>query len=206
MPIDMEESITFDCQGILLEGRLNIGPTGKGALITHPHPLFGGDMNNQVVVALAQTYQAKGWSTLRFNFRGTGGSQGRFDNGRSEQFDIDAAIACLETRGCRHIDLAGYSYGAWVLALWAQNQPGHPHAIRLVAPPVAFMDFNGIQSIPGLDQVVAGGADEIAPYDQIEALMPVWRPEAEFNVIRRADHFFGRYLPDLRAAVDQRIE
>ena len=66
----MEEKITFDCQGLILEGRLALGTSAKGALITHPHPLYGGDMNDQVVKTVAAAYQSRGWSTLRFNFRG----------------------------------------------------------------------------------------------------------------------------------------
>jgi len=202
----MEAKITFDCQGLVLEGRLALGSSAKGVLITHPHPLYGGDMDNQVVKAVAEAYRSKGWSTLRFNFRGTGASEGRFDNGQGEQLDIDAAIGCLESKGCQPIDLAGYSYGAWVLAGWSQNHPDHPHTIRLVAPPVAFIDFANILNIPGLKQVVVGSRDEIAPFSQVEALIATWRPKAEFNIIQQADHFFGGYLQALQTAIAQRIE
>jgi alpha/beta superfamily hydrolase len=202
----MEERITFDCQGLILEGRLEHGASGKGAIITHPHPLYGGDMDNHVVKAVAEAYRSKDWSTLRFNFRGTGASQGRFDNGQDEQLDIEAAIAFLMSKGCQPIDLVGYSYGAWVLAGWAQNRRNHPHIIRMVAPPVAFIDFSDIRSIPGLTQVVVGGRDEIAPFSQVESLLPKWQPKAEFNVIQQADHFFGGYLQALQAAITQSIE
>jgi alpha/beta superfamily hydrolase len=202
----MEEKITFDCHGLILEGRLAPGSSAKGVLITHPHPLYGGDMDNQVVAAVAETYQSKGWSTLCFNFRGTGASEGHFDNGQGEQSDIEAAIAYLKSRGCQPIDLAGYSFGAWVLAGWSQNNPNHPHAIRLVAPPVAFIDFADIRSIPGLTQVVVGSRDEIAPCSKIESLMPIWQPKAAFNIIQQADHFFGGYLQALQEVIAQRIE
>jgi alpha/beta superfamily hydrolase len=202
----MEEKITFDCQGLILEGRLALGTSAKGALITHPHPLYGGDMNDQVVKTVAAAYQSRGWSTLRFNFRGSGASQGRFDNGQGEQLDVDAAIACLKSKGCQTIDLAGYSYGAWVLAGWSQNHHHHPHTVRLVAPPVAFIDFTDIQIIPGLKQVVVGGRDEIAPFPQVEAQMAVWQPTAELSLIQQADHFFGGNLQILQAVIAQSIE
>lgn len=201
----METAITFNCQGLALEGRLALQSPSNCVLVTHPHPLYGGDMDNTVVTAVAEAYRQKGWSSLRFNFRGKGASQGRFDNGRGEQLDIDAAIAYLKSNGFQTIDLAGYSFGAWVLANWSQNHRNHPHAIRLVAPPVAFIDFSGIDSIVGLKQVVVGSRDDLAPHRQVELLMRSWRPEAEFNIIQQADHFFGGCLEALQQAVAAHI-
>jgi alpha/beta superfamily hydrolase len=201
----MEAAITFNCQGLALAGRLASVSSSKCAVITHPHPLYGGDMDNPVVKILAEAYRQKGWSTLRFNFRGTGASQGRFDNGQGERLDIDAAIAHLKANGFQSIELAGYSYGAWVLARWSQKRSNHPHTIRLVAPPVAFMDFDDVQTIPGLTQVVVGSRDDIAPPHLVESRMPAWQPQAELNVIRQADHFFGGYLQALQEIITGRI-
>jgi len=162
-------------------------------------------MDNQVVKVVAEAYQSKGWSTLRFNFRGTGASEGRFDNGRGEQLDIDAAIGYLKSRGCQPIELAGYSFGAWVLAGWSQSHPNHPHTIRLVAPPLAFIDFADIRSIPGLAQVVVGSRDKIAPCSEVESLMPMWQPKAKLNIIQQADHFFGSYMQALQEVITRCI-
>ena len=87
-----------------------------GAVISHPHPLMGGDMRNPVVEILAESLFAGGLSTLRFNFRGVGMSEGVFDEGRGEQEDVLAAVTYLERQGIREIVLAGYSFGAWVNA------------------------------------------------------------------------------------------
>jgi len=201
----MEATVTFNCQGLTLEGRLASGSASKCAVITHPHPLYGGDMDNPVVRILADAYRQKGWSALRFNFRGTGTSEGRFDNGQGERLDIDAAIAHLKANGFQTIELAGYSYGAWVLARWSQIRPNHPHTIRLVAPPVAFIDFGDIGSIPGLTQVVVGSRDDIAPPRLVEPLMPAWQPGAELNIIGQADHFFGGCLQSLQEILARRI-
>ena len=201
----METPVTFICQGLELEGRLASASTAKCAVITHPHPLFGGDMDNIVVRTIAEAYQQKGWSTLRFNFRGTGASQGRFDDGKGEQMDIEAAVTHLKVQGFQTIELAGYSFGAWVLARWSQEQPDLPRTIRLIAPPVAFLDFTDIRRIPGLTQVAVGSGDDFAPSGQVATCMPVWHPEADFNIIPRGDHFFSGQLETLKEVLSRRI-
>lgn len=196
-----EKLIHIDARGTLLEGRLQAAAGKCGAVITHPHPLYGGDMNNPVVETIARTYHCRGWTTLRFNFRGTGNSQGAFDNGEGEQMDIDAAIACLAKRGVRKIELAGYSFGSWVISHWTQQKPGHGHVIRLVAPPVAFMDFRTIQRIDGLQQVVVGSRDDFAPASLVEQQVQTWQPGAKLQVIDNADHFFWNHMPELQTAL-----
>ena len=91
-------------------------------------------MDNPVVVTISKAYAERKWGVLRFNFRGTGGSQGRFDNGGGEQDDVQAAIDRLRRDGFRTIELAGYSFGAWVLAHWAQKDTAHGHRMRFNCP------------------------------------------------------------------------
>ncbi len=201
----MREKITFDCRGLTLEGLLAPLDSFKAAIITHPHPLYGGDMNNPVVEAVAKAYGQKGWSTLRFNFRGTGASDGRYDNGTGERSDIDAAIAYLQTKGFQQIDLAGYSFGAWVLAHWTQTNSNHRHGIRFVAPPVAFVDFAGIDAVEGLKQVIVGSRDDMAPPEQVGLLIRSWHPGAKLNIIQNADHFFRDHLAALQQMIGQHI-
>jgi len=111
-----EERILFDAQGVKIEGRLG-GDCARGAVvITHPHPLYGGDMDNPVVESVARAYAEKGMATLRFNFRGVGRSQGRYDEGMGEQEDVTGAVAHVRELGAGSVDLAGYSFGAWVNA------------------------------------------------------------------------------------------
>ena len=110
----MEEKITLTAGRYRLEGYWQAGARGTGAVITHPHPLYGGTMNNPVVETVQSAYQQYGYATLRFNFRGVGGSQGNFDNGLGEQNDVRAAISYVENMDVSAIDLAGYSFGAWV--------------------------------------------------------------------------------------------
>jgi alpha/beta superfamily hydrolase len=201
----MEESVAFGSAGHRLEGRLQRISADKAALITHPHTLYGGDMDNAVVAVLTQACEAHGWTTLRFNFRGAGESQGHCDNGLGEQDDAAAAIDFLLGQGVKRIALAGYSFGAWVLARWSQRpavlQAQHIGGLVLVAPPVAFLDFAGIGRIRGLRRVIAGSEDEIAPPSRIAPLLPLWQPDADLKIIPGADHFFGGYFRQLQALV-----
>ncbi|RLJ02607.1 MAG: alpha/beta hydrolase, partial [Candidatus Aenigmatarchaeota archaeon] len=111
-----EEKVFFQAGDVKIEGMLYNAPGEKGAVVTHPHPLYGGDMHNNVVETVVQAYREKGYATLRFNFRGVGRSTGSYDEGIGEQEDVRAALAYLTGTGKTSIDLAGYSFGAWVNA------------------------------------------------------------------------------------------
>jgi uncharacterized protein len=201
----METEITFNTGGILLEGRLGLQEQSRAVVITHPHPLYGGDMNNAVVSVLADAYAQEGWTTLRFNFRGTGGSKGQFEDGVGEQDDVQAAIEFLKNRGYPRIELAGYSFGAWVLTGWSRNNRGHPHRLILVAPPVAFIDFDRQAAIPGLAHVFTGSLDDLAPPFQIQSALPHWQPDARLSVIQGADHSFWGHFQALQRLVAETV-
>ena len=188
----VEEKITFHSDTMQIEGLLCVQKGEKGAVITHPHPLYGGSMYNQVVEILATVYQEKGFSTLRFNFRGVGSSQGDYDQGEGEKEDVRSALQYLYERGKSEFDLAGYSFGAWVNAKIMDSEPVI-NRIIMVSPPVAFLDFSSLTPSPKIQVVVAGERDEIAPAESIRDLIATWNPAAHFEVIEGADHFyFGR--------------
>lgn len=194
----MEEKIVFYAEGNSLEGMLAHGSQNQGAIITHPHPLYGGDMHNNVVSTITRAYREAGRATLRFNFRGVGNSQGRHDQGRGEQQDLAAAIALLAGRGISRIDLAGYSFGAWVIALLGPQSPPVENMI-LISPPLAFLDHTSIVELDRLRLVITGSEDEIAPADIIRISLPRWNASAQFEVIEGADHFYGGYQNQLAA-------
>jgi alpha/beta superfamily hydrolase len=186
--------------GIALEARLAIPPTPRGgAVICHPHPLYGGDMDNPVVVRLAEILAGLGLATLRFNFRGTGGSKGAHDHGVGEQQDVEAALARLASAAGpgRPLILAGYSFGA---AMTGAVAAGHPElaAVVLVAPPLARLDpahFAGLDGFADRVLVVAGSSDEICPADGL-ARLHTTLPRAHFASIDTANHFFfGKLYP-----------
>jgi alpha/beta superfamily hydrolase len=195
----MEERIDFASGSLKIEGWLAAASPERGVVISHPHPLYGGDMDNPVVIAVQRAYLRRGISTLRFNFRGVGGSGGRYDNGAGERGDAEAALRFLAERGITAIDLAGYSFGAWVNAgIGAGFQ-----RMVMVSPPVAFMSFDPPQSIPALRLIVTGGRDDIAPVRTITTYRSQWNPGAAFEVLPDADHFYAgslRILEDTIAA------
>ncbi|MDY6905145.1 MAG: alpha/beta fold hydrolase [Thermodesulfobacteriota bacterium] len=188
----MEEQIRVPSDSITLAGLFDRGVTPdseNGVVVTHPHPLYGGDMYNPVVETIVQTYHAKGWATLRFNFRGVGTSGGHYDDGVGEQDDVVAAVDYMRQAGIKRIDLAGYSFGAWVCAQCA-SALDTINCMIMVSPPVAMMGFAGVGAIPRLAMVVTGSEDEIAPPEMIQKHLATWNPETRFAVIDGADHFF----------------
>ncbi|MBW2310254.1 MAG: alpha/beta hydrolase [Deltaproteobacteria bacterium] len=188
----VEEKIAFHSDTIQIEGLVYLQDGDKAAVITHPHPLYGGSMYNQVVEIMTTVYQKKGFSTLRFNFRGVGSSQGNYDQGEGEREDVRSALHYLHERGKSAIDLAGYSFGAWVNARIMDSEP-LINRIIMVSPPVAFLDFSSLAPSPKIRVVIAGERDEIAPAERIRDLVSAWNPAAHFEVIEGANHlYFGR--------------
>ncbi len=191
--IKMVKKVRFFSENYEIEGLLNKKNEKKGVVVTHPHPLYGGDMYNLVVETIVHVYNIKGYSTLKFNFRGVGRSQGKYDNGDGEQKDVLAALSLLGDMGMEQIDLAGYSFGAWVNAHAVQEDVSVKNMV-MVSPPVGFMDFRTIGPMDCLKFVVTGSRDDIAPADAVEKMRSVWNPNARFEVIDGADHFYGGYL------------
>jgi alpha/beta superfamily hydrolase len=194
----MEKHILFPSEEFLLEGFYAADSNDQGVVVTHPHPLYGGEMNNNVVTALTEVYQKQGFSTLRFNFRGVGSSQGHYNDGIGEQNDVAAAVAYLTSNGVATVDLAGYSFGAWVNARWASRGAAVRRMV-MVSPPVAFIDFTDVHRLNSLELVVTGDRDEIAPVAQIQKHLPGWNPRARFEIVKGADHFYGGRIDQLKA-------
>ncbi len=193
-----EEPVFFMSGTLQIQGLLQTKPGDKGVVITHPHPLYGGSMHNNVVESLVHAYQQAGYATLRFNFRGVGSSQGEYDHGQGEQEDVKAALHYLAEQGKNVVDLAGYSFGVWVNAL-ARPEGDIVHRMVMVSPPVAFLDFGPPQSIPQLRLVVAGSRDDIAPPELIKTILPNWNSSARLEIIEGADHFYGAYTEKLES-------
>ncbi len=201
----MEAKVNFSSETIIIEGLLQKNSNICSAVITHPHPLYGGNMHNNVVLAMTRAYQKMGYTTLRFNFRGVGNSQGRYDDGIGEQADVRAAIAYLADQGLRQIDLAGYSFGAWVNGHLSCREIGIANMV-MVSPPLAFMGFDAVGAIGCLRLIVTGSLDDIAPPDLIRRSYPRWNAAARFEVINGADHFYGGHTDALEAVLSTNLK
>ena len=201
----MVEKIKFLSENYEIEGLLNKRDKNKGVVITHPHPLYGGDMYNLVVETIVHVYNIKGYSTLKFNFRGVGKSRGQYDNGVGEQKDVLAALSFLADMGMERIDLAGYSFGAWVNAHVAILEDIFVEDMVMVSPPVGFMDFHAISAMNVLKFVITGSRDDIAPADAVKKMLSTWNSDARFEIIDGADHFYGGYFGELESVLSSCI-
>ncbi len=197
-----EERVFFKSGGLKIEGLLESRHSDRGVVITHPHPLYGGDMFNNVVEAIVQAYREKGHSTLRFNFRGVGQSEGEYDNGIGEQENVRAALGYLSDLGKMNIDLAGYSFGAWVNALGLE---GFAKANRMimVSPPVNFIDFSFLTYDQKIQLVIVGTEDDIAGFKMVEGMLQTWNPEANLRNIQGADHFYWGKINELKSIIHE---
>jgi len=201
MKTGKEEKITFPLGTLSLEGLLSRGEGDRGVVISHPHPLYGGEMGNQVVGIIQEVFGGKGWTTLRFNFRGVGRSQGEYDEGVGEQEDVRAAVRYLKDLGIKEIFLAGYSFGAWVNARAALDDPDVKGSI-LVAPPQAMMDFSFLKDDSKTRLVIAGERDAYGPVEEIMKIVGKMNPSPPVIVISGADHFFSGSTADLVRALE----
>jgi uncharacterized protein len=164
-------------------------------VICHPHPLYGGDMDNPVVTRVAEVAQGLGVATLRFNFRGVGASGGQHGAGEAERADVSAALRALAERlpAGSSIGLSGYSFGAWVAARVAAAAPDLP-ALALVAPPLGMYDLDFLVRPPTATLLVSGTNDQYCPVEALERLGH--RLGSEVEVIEGAEHFFfGKLFP-----------
>jgi alpha/beta superfamily hydrolase len=199
------EKIDFRSGDLVLEGLLTRADGSRGVVVTHPHPLYGGNMQNNVVRAITRAYREAGYTTLRFNFRGVGASQGGFDNGRGEQKDVEAALQYLLSLGCDWLDLAGYSFGSWVNAMGAELF-SEVERLIMVSPPVAVMDFSALGFTPKIGMVISGSHDDIAPPEMITKVIGTGNPDATFTVLEGADHFYGGREGDLEKVIKEFLE
>ena len=193
-----ERTVFISRGSACLEGLYRAAEGTVGAVLSHPHPLMGGDMRNPVIAVLTESLFTAGLSTLRFNFRGVGMSEGDFDEGRGEQDDLAAAIAYLEQQGIREIIPAGYSFGAWVTAGVLLRRELLPAV--LVAPPIKLfpLAFEHLRGKVGL--VICGDRDPYCPPD--EARIAAAQASCPLEILPGTDHFFSGREAALAARID----
>lgn len=190
----------------LLEALLNTGsPDAKYAvLLCHPHPLGGGTMHNKVVYHAMKAFQAEGLPVLRFNFRGTGLSEGQHDHGRGEQDDVRAALDWLDQNLHLPLLFAGFSFGSYVGLRAACSDSRAKGAVALGLPVHAegrdyTYEFLAQCVMPKL--FISGTRDQFGPRAKVEAAVASAAPPAEMVWIEAADHFFAGKLVEVQQAI-----
>ena len=168
------------------------------AIILHPHPQFGGTMNNKVVYNLHYAFFNMGFTVLRFNFRGVGRSQGEYDQGIGELSDAASALDYLQSmnNNSKHCWVAGFSFGAWIGMQLLMRRPEITGFIS-VAPPANMYDFSFLAPCPSSGIVIHGTGDKICTPDLTRDVMAKTRTQKgrriHFETIDGADHFFSQH-------------
>jgi alpha/beta superfamily hydrolase len=211
------ESIGLKGPAGYLEGLCDV-PAGmpiKGtAVICHPHPLFGGTMQNKVVQTLAKAFVQNGWRAVRFNFRGVGGSEGVYDEGRGELEDLLHVIAQSQTLALQGsaptgsaLALAGFSFGAFVASQAVAQMADNPNLDKVVLVGTAASNFSVApvpQELHEKTLVVHGEVDDTVP---LSSVMDWARPQSlPVTVIPGVAHFFHGQLPLLRNLVSRHLK
>ena len=177
----------------------------RAAVVCHPHPLFGGTMHNKVVFRIARAFQEAGFAVLRFNFRGTGRSEGEHDQGRGEQDDLRAAIRFVEQKYAdAELWLAGFSFGSMVM-LRAACGDDRVRALVAAGAPVAKYDFTQLVHCDRPKLFVQGELDEFGPPAELTRFVERLAEPKQLKVIAGADHFFADHLDELGQTVAQFI-
>jgi len=192
-----------------LEGRYHHGksPNAPLALLLHPHPQHGGTMNNKVVYALYHAFVRRGFSTLRFNFRGVGRSQGKFDNGQGELSDAASALDWVQSfnPNASACWVGGFSFGAWISMQLLMRRPEIDGFVS-VAPPANVFDFTFLAPCPSSGLIIHGTADDLVPEASVAKLAAKLATQRNIRVgyrtIEGANHFFGTHLDQLGGMVE----
>ncbi|WP_029074034.1 alpha/beta hydrolase [Kaistia adipata] len=180
-----------------IEGRFQPSKEKNGpiAIILHPHPQFGGTMNNAITYQLFYMFAKRGFAVLRFNFRGVGRSQGDFDHGEGELSDAASALDWVQTihPDARACWVAGFSFGAWIGMQLLMRRPEIEGFIS-IAPQANLYDFSFLAPCPSSGLIVHGDQDKVAPPKDVQTLVDKLKTQkgivVEQQIMPGANHFF----------------
>ena len=186
--------VTFPCGKLTLEGILHL-PQGAApfacVVVCHPHPLYGGDMENNVVLAVCHALCQNGIAAFRFNFRGAGRSEGSFGGGIDEREDVKAAISFVASKeevDPQRIGLCGYSFGT--IPSFLGPLAGQVQAVTAISPPLSLSPLEGLEGYLKPKLLISGGEDDFTPRQAFEAFFERLPEPKERQVIIGADHFW----------------
>lgn len=187
-----------------LEGRYSHSPIPNAplALILHPNPEHGGTMNNKISYMMFQAMKQRGFSVLRFNFRGVGKSQGMFDQGEGELSDAASALDWMQdlNPNAPYVWIAGFNFGAWIGMQLLMRRPEIEGFIS-VAPPANLYDFSFLAPCPSSGLIIRGEKDDVVTADPVNKLVEKLQAqkgiEIDQRTVKGANHFFHDKVDDL---------
>ncbi len=193
-----------------LEGRFHPQKSEDApvAIFLHPHPKYGGTMNNKVVYNLHYCFYNLGFTCLRFNFRGVGKSEGQFDDGLGELADAASALDFLQanTPNSTACWVIGFSFGSWIGMQLLMRRPEISGFIS-VSPPANSYDFSFLAPCPSSGLIINGSLDRLVPPSDIKSLSDKLKTQKGIQVahkeIEGADHFFTNFEGEMIKAVDE---
>lgn len=200
-----------------LEALLNAGAeqATHAAVVCHPHPLFGGTLHNKVVFHTMKALNSFGFPVLRFNFRGTGLSEGEHDYGNGEVEDVHTALDWMDSEFHLPMIFAGFSFGA-AIGLRAAANDSRVQALIAVGTPVAPVDadteqpreytFDFLKDCHKPKLFISGARDQFGPRAKLEALAASVPEPKKLIVIEGADHFFEGRLRELREGIESWVK
>ena len=190
-----QSAVSFITKGMTLEGIIAL-PDGEGpfpgVVMCHPHPLHGGSMDNNVVVAVTFGLADAGIASLRFNFRGVGNSQGEHAHGEKEHEETLMAmefLGALPDVDDDRIGLGGYSFSTRVICAHKQLYK-KPRAIALVAPSLEAITDSPLQKDKTPRMIITGDRDRLVNSDGVDEQLGKFSPPADYHVVPGADHFW----------------
>ena len=219
-----QTAVAFKSKGLTLEGVIAFpqGLTGPfpGAVVCHPHPLFGGNMDNGLVQEVCSALVREGFGTFRFNFRGVGNSEGAFTKGEKEPEDVNAALSLLRIRlraaftkgekepedvnaalslmrnwpdiDKRRFGLVGYSFGA-SMVLNSISKYKAAKALALISPPLTSLDHPKIESDKRPKLFIVGDRDRLVPHSALKAKVESLPTPVDLSIVPGADHSWRNY-------------
>ena len=191
-----------------LEGRYHQSkkPDAPIAIVLHPHPLHGGNMNNRVVFIMFNNFVERGFSVLRFNFRGVGRSQGAFDNGVGELSDAAYAFDWMQqfNNNSPFCWIGGYSFGALISMQLMMRRPEIEGFVS-ISPPAGTEDFSFLAPCPSSGLIIHGDKDTHVPLDAVKKLAQKLDGQKNISVnlsiVKGADHFYKDNMDNLSKGV-----
>ncbi|HIO38297.1 MAG TPA: alpha/beta fold hydrolase [Rhodospirillales bacterium] len=191
-----------------LEGRYHQSkkPNAPIAIVLHPHPLHGGNMNNRVVFIMFNNFVERGFSVLRFNFRGVGRSQGAFDNGVGELSDAAYAFDWMQqfNSNSPFCWIGGYSFGALISMQLMMRRPEIEGFVS-ISPPAGTEDFSFLAPCPSSGLIIHGDKDTHVPLDAVKKLAQKLDGQKNISVnlriVKGADHFYKDNMDNLSKEV-----